>query len=314
MTSKMLVENALRSSTRKKYTSIKNKWLAHCNRLGLDPMAQDTIVFLNFMAEGYEKKLRWGTLRSYVPALMPFLKHVDIYQVRQLLRGVFNNRPPVAKYMVIWDVNLVLAFMSCFIANEFKDKSMRLATLFMLLSGNRVNMLSHFNIDNMYINDQELTFTFDEALKHTHPKATTEPMTFRAYPELPTLCPVKLTWEYLEERNTLSGDKAFFVTISKSHHRPDPSTIARWIKDMLFLSGVDTGKYSAHSCRHASTSSAMFRGIGLRTILKSACWSNVRTFKKHYFREISQCDLYNLDISKNFGTQTLANFVNSTKS
>ena len=164
VTSKMLVDSALRPCTKKKYTSIKNKWIAHCRRLGLDPMAQDTIVFLNFMAEGYEKKLRWGTLRSYVPALRPFLKHVDIYQVRQLLRGVFNNRPPVAKYMVVWDVNMVLAFMSCFIVDEFKDKCMRLATLFMLLSGNRVNMLSHFNIDHMYINNEELTFTFDEAL------------------------------------------------------------------------------------------------------------------------------------------------------
>lgn len=224
------------------------------------------------------------------------------------MRGVFNLRPPVARYTSIWDVNIVLAYLACFMVETFKDRVMKLSTVFMLLSGNRVNMLTHMKVNCLYITEKECTFVFDETLKHSRPNLNTTPMIFRAFPDHPSLCPVKMAWEYLEVRNKLSDDASFFVTHKAPHTQPSPDTIARWIKDMLVLSGVESGKYTAHSCRHASTSSAMLRGIGLGTILKSACWSNVKTFKKHYFKEISQ--LYELD-KENFGVQTLENFVNS---
>ena len=229
----MLISNATRSSTKAKYKSIQNKWKKHCQTLGVEPMQQRTEVFLNFVASEYERNLRWGTLRSYVPALRPFLKKLDVYQVRQMLRGIFNKRPPVARYTAIWDVNIVLAYLSCYIIDSFKDITMKLATLYMLLSGNRVNMLLHMKMELLYINDEEVTFTFDEALKHDNPNINTSPMTLRAFPEHKSLCPVATTWEYLTHRQGLSSDPAFFVTHKSPHHGPQPDSIARWVKDML---------------------------------------------------------------------------------
>ena len=304
----MLIDNATRPTTKKKYKSIDNNWVSYCRKANIDPFNQETDVFLNFLATNYERKLRWGTLRTYVPALRPYLRKVDVYQVRQLLRGIFNLRPPVAKYTSIWDVNILLAYLSVFLVENMKDRVMKLATLLMLLSGNRVNMLTHMKMQNIFLTEMECTFVFDEVLKHSRPGFNTKPMVFRAFPDQPSLCPVKAICEYLEARNAISDDASFFVTHRRPYSRPSPDTIARWIKGMLVLSGIESGKYSAHSCRHAATSSAMFRGIGLETILKSASWSNAKTFKKHYFREISQ--LYNLEIdTNNFGKQTLENYV-----
>ena len=97
-------------------------------------MKQQTYFFLNFLAEGYKRNLKWGTLRSYVPALHKYLKYVDIFQVRRLLKGVFNLRPPVARYTVVWDVNTVLHYLCAMVVRDQNDLSMKLAALLMILS------------------------------------------------------------------------------------------------------------------------------------------------------------------------------------
>ena len=307
-----LMTNCIRKQTRSKYTSIQKAWLKYCNDLRVDPMQQRTYFFLNFLAEGFQRNLKWGTLRSYVPALHKYLKYVDIFQVRRLLKGVFNLRPPVARYTVVWDVNSVLQFLSVMVVRDQNDLSMKLATLLMILSGNRVNMLTHFDITHMYINKTECTFTFGHVLKATRANFNSEPMTFRAYPDCPQLCPVGTIWEYLNLRSQLSNDPQFFITTKPTkgvYKGVTSDTIARWVKKMLGLCGIDSGKYTAHSCRAASTSAALFRGISIATIVKSASWSNVTTFKKFYLKEISS----SYDLGKtNFGEEMLNKYVDSS--
>ena len=275
-------------------------------------MRQETYVFLNFLADGYERNLKWGTLRSYVPALHKYMGFVDIFQVRRLLKGVFNLRPPVARYTAIWDVNLVLNFLNVMLVQDLKDLSMKLATLLMILSGNRVNMLTYFDVEHMYITEQEVTFTFGHVLKTTRPNFNSKPMTFRAYQGCPSLCPVTAIWNYLDIQNRLTDDKSLFISTKPNkgiHKGVSSDTIARWIKDMLALAGINSGRYTAHSCRSAATSSAHFRGISVNTIVKSASWSNVDTFKKYYLREISS--VYELGES-NFGEDMLDRYTESS--
>ena len=248
-----------------------------------------------------------------MPALHKYLKFVDIFQVRRLLKGVFNLRPPVARYTVIWDVNLVLDYMCAMVVRTFKDLAMKVATLLMILSGNRVNMLTHFDIQHMYItlDESECTFTFGHVLKTSRANFNAERMTFKAFPDCPPLCPVKAICDYVEIRNQLTDDRRFFIS-TKPHKGVykgvSSDTIARWVKEMLGLSGIDSGKYTAHSCRAASTSSALFRGISLKTIVKSASWSNDSTFKKHYLKEISS--VYDVGAT-NYGEEMLNSYVNS---
>ena len=308
----MLIGHAHRKGTKTKYKSVQRAWIRYCKDLRIDHTKPDTFTFVNFLASGFERKLKWGTLRSYVPALSSYLRHVDIYQVRKLLRGVFNLRPPVARYTAIWDVNTVLDYLGAMRTDNMKDLSMKLATLLMILSGNRVNMLTHFSISNMFITEEECTFVFSHVLKNTRPGFNAQPMTFRAYPFCDTLCPVKTIWQYVHLRNSVTNDTQFFVTTTKKngvHRGATSDTIARWIKEMLGLSGIDSGKYPAHSCRSASTSAALFRGINLGTIIKSASWSNVKTFKTYYLRDISSA--YDLN-KQNFGECMLDNYVNKS--
>ncbi len=305
-TAVMLISSSTRASTKTKYRSIERQWLQHCVSLNIDPELQTTNVFINFLAVKYEKNLKYGTLRSYIPALTKYIKQVDMNKVRSLLRGVYNLRPPVAKYTSIWDVNLVLAYIGCMITNNIMDLSMKLTTLLMILSGNRVNMLSHFSITNLFITNEEATFVFDKALKHSRPNFNIKPMVFRAFPEQPFLCPVKTIWDYLNIREDKTADTGLFITTTKPHRAATPDTIARWIKNTLALAGIDTGRFSAHSCRASATSAAHFQGISLSTIMKSASWTNVGTFKTHYLKDIEERQYPQ---QENFGKKLLTDFI-----
>ncbi|XP_063405979.1 uncharacterized protein LOC134689942 [Mytilus trossulus] len=67
---------------------------------------------------------------------------------------------------------------------------------------------------------------------------------------------------------------------------------ARWLKEVLKLLGINTGIFSAHSYRGASTSCAFSSGVSLKDILTTANWTNANTFYKFYNRDL-QCSFSN---------------------
>ena len=67
------------------------------------------------------------------------------------------------------------------------------------------------------------------------------------------------------------------------------NTIVGWLKKVLARSGVDTTIWSAHSTRGASTSKQS-GGVSVSTILSTACWKRVGTFRKFYIRPLQNED------------------------
>ena len=50
--------------------------------------------------------------------------------------------------------------------------------------------------------------------------------------------------------------------------------------------GIDVSKYNTHSCRSAASTGASYKGVHIEDILKQGNWSNLKTFKKFYFKNI----------------------------
>ena len=63
--------------------------------------------------------------------------------------------------------------------------------------------------------------------------------------------------------------------------------LARWLKTVLSLSGIDTQVFFAHSYRGASLSSAYNKGVSLNDILKAVNWTNADSFLNHYYAHAS---------------------------
>ena len=64
------------------------------------------------------------------------------------------------------------------------------------------------------------------------------------------------------------------------------STISRWIKEVLSVSGIDTARFLPGSTRSASVSAAARRGASLAQILGAGDWSNLGTYQRFYKRTV----------------------------
>ena len=65
-------------------------------------------------------------------------------------------------------------------------------------------------------------------------------------------------------------------------------TISRWLKLVLHNAGIDTRKFTGYSTRAASTSAAKRCDVPIMTIMNSAGWSNVTTFKTYYNKPVTE--------------------------
>ena len=99
-------------------------------------------------------------------------------------------RPPTPKYFAIWNVNTLLSHVQHKVISTFYDITKKIATLFMILAGTRVNTLvHHLKVMNIYLTDTEVILTFGEVLKRSWPSYKQKPPIFRAFTSR-DLCPV----------------------------------------------------------------------------------------------------------------------------
>ena len=123
------------------------------------------------MTEEFKTGLSYNSLVSDRSALGHCLSCDIIHHTRvsKFLKGVSNLRPPTPKYFTIWNMNTLLSHIQHRDISTFYDSTEKLATLFMILAETRVNSLVHLKVTNMYVTDTEVTFPFDEVLKHSRP-------------------------------------------------------------------------------------------------------------------------------------------------
>ena len=169
----------------------------------------------------------------------------------------------------------------------------KLVTLLMLSSGQRVSTLHKFHTDEIQIRENNVTFYVLALPKHDRPTYTKKPFIYHAYPYNSQLCPVNLIKHYIHVRGSLvpTTEKAFFITHGKPYHPAAKDTLARWVKDVLFMSGIDTTIFQAHSCRSASTSAAKAAGVPIQKVLNAGQWSKESTFYKYYEKQIIWTDI-----------------------
>ena len=91
----------------------------------------------------------------------------------------------------------------------------------------------------------------------------------------------KYVFEYIEKTKEFRKDGQLFISwkTKKPVSRP---TIARWLKLVLKLAGIDTSKFTSHSYRGAGLSHAFFKGAPIDKIVTAGNWTNVNIFNKFY--------------------------------
>jgi len=185
---------------------------------------------------------------------------------------------------------------------DFKHLTYRTLMLLALLTGQRCHALHAITVNDLKFSDSKCVIVFNALMKQSRPGVHLKPIELLPFSQNRKLCVVSHLKEYVKVTEDLRrNNKRLFLTLLKPYNSVSKDTIARWVKTVLGLAGIDTKKFGAHSTRSASTSAAAQKGVSLATILRTAGWSRQNTFSKFYNKAVSN--------EENFGQVLLDKFL-----
>ena len=235
-----------------------------------------------------------NTARSALSSVLP-IRNGKTFGKEELvisfMKGVFNLRPPKAKYTNIWDPEKVLDRLKLWGPTSrlpLYQLSQKTAMLFLLATGIRGHTLLGAQIDKMQITENQISFVIDRSFyKQNRHGWTPKPVVLKMLKENKEMCPCSTLKAYLEKTKPIRNNQNPIFLTTRGEHRPiSRATLRRWIIEVLADAGIDTVHYGSGSTRSAATSKALAEGAPLDTILSSGGWSRESTFQKFYARPI----------------------------
>ena len=284
-----ILSKAWRTKTSKQYQSAWKLWLGWCSSRSLDLFQVSVVDVLEFLSFEFQKNKLYSAINSYRSTLSTTFPPIDGFPigkhptVLQFMKGVYNLKPTVPKYSCVWDVSVVLDYISSLPCNDnlsLKDLTCKLAILIALVSADRGQSIAFLDLNFLKILPSKAVFMINKLTKTSRPGKPAKRVILPAYSKCKKLC-VKSTLQcYIDRTKQLRSSSILFISIFKPHKQVTSSTIARWLKSVLVKSGISG--YGAHSTRSASTSAALEAGLSVKDIMNVADWSNASTFNKFY--------------------------------
>ena len=159
---------------------------------------------------------------------------------------------------------------------DVKLLSFKTVALLALSTAARAQTLIAMNIHNMCFSNKNIQFYFFTLLKTSRQRK-------RFYLKIPhfpeeRICPMHTLLHYLDRTQGLG--KCDQLIVFSTYKTITSSTLARWLKAVLQLSGIDVQYFKAHSYRSASTSAAYKGGSSLQEILRTADLSSTKNFSQ----------------------------------
>lgn len=280
------------------YQSGWKRWSGWCARREVNPISCGIQPFLSFITSLFQEGLKYrtiNTIRSAVSSTHQPVEGSPIGQhplVKQLMKGVYNSRPPLPRYTHTWDVNVVLKHIKNLGENKNLSRkilSCKLVVLMAITSANRISELQALDLRFRYYKTNGVLFRLASLTKKRQLGAPLKECFFASFPENEDLCVVQCLKQYetlTESCRKIVPEKAapLFLSYVKPYSPVTSQRLAHWVKDLLTEAGVDTQMFKAHSTRGATTSAALKRGLHIKDILEMADWSRESTFKKFYCR------------------------------
>ncbi|MES9884832.1 MAG: hypothetical protein ABW185_28635 [Sedimenticola sp.] len=211
--------------------------------------------------------------------------------VVRYMKGVFNLRPTKPKYSTTWDVSKVLLYirkLSPVSSLPLKLLTHKLCMLIALTLASRSQSLHLLDVANMKKGYTGYTLCYRHLLKQARPGSGNPVAHLQAYPADRRLCVIFVLKEYLERtQHVRNNETRLFISYVKPHKAVTSSTVSRWLREVMFKSGIDCEQYATHSIRSASVSKAQQNYVPICDILKVAGWTNAQTFARFYNKPIT---------------------------
>jgi len=302
-----LLVSGTRAASHAAYQSSWKAWSDWCRGRDRDPMSNSLDSILSFLADCSSSGSAYRSInvhRSMFSSTLPQVEGFDIGKhplVTRLMRGIFNTRPPAAKYTSMWDVNVVLRYLTEHMSRNDSLRIIQLsaktAILLALTTMMRISELASIDAGSIRFSTEGVAFSLLN-LRKSQRSGSLHGFSVKCLPSGPSataFCPVQTLRSYLEatenRRTDAESRGRLFISTVRPFGAVTSSTVGNWMKDILREAGVDTCSFSAHSTRGAAASKAAAVGIPVMSILRLASWSSESTFTTFYRREIQQQDV-----------------------
>lgn len=287
---------SLSDGTLKQYTACFRKYWSFCQDENLNPFDFNMDAYLKFLTNNFNSGSSFSVLNSYRSALNLILGPISTENekiINRFLKGIANLRPPNPKYSVTWDPDPLLTQLAKWYPLEslsFENLTYKLVTLMALTSASRVQTLSLIRIKDLVKSTNKIEIRVSGKTKTSAVGKSQPTLVFPFFRSKPELCVATTIEFYLTKTSSFRGEEASLIlTHKKPFHAASSQTLSRWIKKTLYLVGVDTSIFSAHSVRHASTSAALRVGVSVEQIKNTAGWTPAsKTFFNFYNRPLIQ--------------------------
>lgn len=284
---------SLSESTIKQYNTSYKLWWQYCLQNNQDVYKRSVTVVLDFLANQFNEGSSYGSLNCHRSALSILLGDElgSDERIKRLLKGVFKQRPNFPKYSGTWDPQIVLDYIEHWYPNNnlsLERITKKVVILLALCTGHRVQTFSKIRIEDIHRCNNRTKIVIKDIIK-TSAVGREQPVLFLPFfVNKPCICPAKALQDYLDyTKGKRTSTSHLFLTVKPPHRDATAQSISRWIKQVLAECGVDVGRFSAHSTRHAATSAAHAAGVSIDTIRKTAGWtSSSETFARFYNRPI----------------------------
>jgi len=229
-----------------------------------------------------------NTHKAMLMQTLPFFGNTwcnECFLIQKFMKGVFHSRPPLPRYQFMWDVSVVLKFLkslSPLYKLSLKLLTFKVVALLALGNAPRAQTIISMDLSCMRKEGKSVVCMFPHMLKTTR---LGKPYIMKIeHFQDEELCILHSMLFYIRVTKPLRKSSKVFISYV-TYKEVTTSTIARWLKTVLQMSGIDTKYFKAHSFRGASTSAAFSKGCKLSDILKAADWSSDKNFRKFYLRD-----------------------------
>ena len=215
-------------------------------------------------------------------------------RIKRLFRFFWRRRPVFPRYLVTWDIRKVLKFLSTWhpIASlSFKQLTLKTLMLVAITSSDRAQTIESIDIEFSEINDEGIFFPIYSLLKGSKRNKPVRVVKCIRFDE-PALDVSHYVVAYLQRsfkyraiavNRGLPKPRNLFLSYAtgKPLRR---ATIAKYLLEVLELSGIDSSCFKAHTTRGSLPSVLSSRGSPPDKILAQGDWKRLGTFKRFYER------------------------------
>lgn len=144
--------------------------------------------------------------------------------------------------------------------------------------------------DGGYFHPKRVEFQLPELTKNVKPGENLRWCFHASFPDNKLLCVcdclenTKIVQFLGEQIKDSSKPNKLLLSFINPHNPVSSSTVARWLKELLQMAGIDTSTFKSHSIRGAVTTEVARQGFPVSDILQFADWSQQNTLIKIYYR------------------------------